>query len=203
MNNKPFLTLALLSSLAATAVDTRDAHADLASDRVFLTDASSFGCTGARGFVRTHEDPDGGSAIESTEFRVPQGYYLEIASVEYTVPHYMKWALNYAQSINLGIRRRSGTGGTSVFTARYQNRDVYAADDSAWDTTNEYVSPGAATHVASFPHGPLMGNGGRLCASAPSGFWSNGGFVRVRGRLVPTGVPVIEPQPLPLPTNGF
>jgi hypothetical protein len=201
MNRTTSIALALLSSLAATAAVAPDAHADLASDRVLLVEGSTFGCTGARGFYRIVEDPEGGSSYStSTEFRVPAGYYLEIGSIEYTLPHYMKWATSYVQSLNLNLRRRSGTGSTSVFTARFQNHDTYAGG-TTWDETNEYVSPGATTHVASFPHGPLMGNGARLCASAPSGFWNNGGFIRVRGRLVPTGSPVIAP--IDPPTNSL
>lgn len=190
--NKLVVAAALLSTLTAAAA-APDAHADVASDRVLLVTGSAYGCSGAIGFKRLRQDPDGGTVTESAEYQVPNGYYLDISSVEYTTPYHTTWALGYVQSLDLNIRRRSGTGSSHVFSARYQNRPVYAGTSSSLDTTNEHVGPGAETHVASFPDGPLMGAGGRLCVSAVSNFWTYGGSVRVRGRLIPTGSLLIDP----------
>lgn len=187
------LALTALSTLAAAAVDQPTAHADVASDRVLLVTGSAFGCTGTAtlGFRRLRQDPDGGSVQESAEYQVPAGYYLDISSVEYTVPYWLKWALGYSQSVDLNIRKRSGTGSSHVFSAKYGNGDTWAGVDGVYEETNEHPAPGVYTSVASFPDGPLMGNGGRLCVSASSNFWTYGGNVRVRGRLIPTGSPLI------------
>jgi hypothetical protein len=53
------------------------------------------------------------------------------------------------------------------------------------------VTPGTQTRVAAFPVGPLMSSAGRLCLSASSNFQLYSGSVRVRGRLIPTGSPII------------
>lgn len=192
--NKLVVSAALLSTLTAAAA-APDAHADVASDRVLLVTGSTYGCSGATGFKRIRQDPDGGTVTETAEYQVPSGYYLDISSVEYTTPYSTPWALGYVQSLDLNIRRRSGTGSSHVFSARYQNRTVYAGGAS-FDVTNEYVAPGAETYVATLPDGPLMGTGGRLCVSAASNFWVFGGSVRVRGRLIPTGATVISPTPV-------
>lgn len=198
MNNKPVIAFTLLSALVATTCDAEDAHADLASERVHLRDGSAFGCTGtgSRGFYRVVEDPDGGHTYSvSTEFRVPAGYYLEINSIAYEIPFYMKWATGYVNTMSITIKNRSSGASTPVFHTKFSNRQSYAADGSTWDATNEWLTPGAQTLVASFPNGPLMGNAARLCANAPSSFWSNLGYwsIDVRGRLVPTGEPTVQP----------
>jgi hypothetical protein len=202
MNMKPVLALTLLSTLATAAADLPTAHADVASDRVLLVTGSSYGCTGTStlGFRRLRQDPDGGSVQESIEYQVPAGHYLDISSIEYTVPYWLKWALGYSQSIDLNIRRRSGTGSAHVFSAKYGNGDTWISDGGVYEASNEHPSPGVYTNVASFPDGPLMGSGGRLCASASSNFWLYGGNVRVRGRLIPTGSPVVIAEP---PTNSL
>lgn len=201
MNHKPLIVLALVSSLAATAAVAPEARADVASDRVLLVAGSQFGCsTGAIGFKRLRQDPDGGSFQESIEYQVPEGSYLDITSIEYTTPYYLKWATSYVQSIDLVIRKRTASVATNIFSARYHNRATYASDNYVFDETNEYVSPGATTRVATFPAGPLMSSGGRLCLSASNNFFIYGGSVRVRGRLISSGSAV--PMQPPVSTNG-
>lgn len=182
---KHLVPLFALSSLA-TVGGARAAHADAASDRVFLTAGAASGCAGAVGFKRITQDPDGGQTLATTEFQVPDGAYLEITSVEYATPYYLGWASGYTQAIDLTIRKRVGSGSASVFSGRYQNQTTFASDNGALVDVGELVGPGAFTHVAAFPVGPLMSSNARLCVAVASSFWTFGGSVRVRGRLIPT-----------------
>lgn len=189
MTNKWTIALLCLGALGTAA---EEARADVVSDRVLLMTGGT-GCTNATSFRRVVQGPDGASTVESTEFQVPAGKYLEITSIEYTTPYWTPWARSYRQSLSLGIRQRNGTASNSVFTAWYQNQAVYAADGDNLDVTGEQVAPGARTNVVAFPVGPLMSSAGRLCALASSNFWLFQGEVRVRGRLIPTGDILIDP----------
>ncbi len=182
-------TLALALALVTAAAAADEARADVVTDRVLLVTGSAYGCTGtgALGFRRVLQQPDGSQTMESTEFQVPSNQYLEVTSVEYTTPYYTPWAKSYVQSLDLTLRRRAGGASTLVFMGRYQNASTYADDGAELEDLGERVSPAAQTRVAAFPVGPLMGSTARLCASATSSFWTFGGTVRVRGRLVPTG----------------
>lgn len=189
MNHKLMIAVCL-----GALVPVQAARADVVSDRVFLVTGSS-GCpTGWVGFKRIRQSPDGSQVPETAEFQVPAGKYLEITSVEYTTPYHTPWAKFYAQQLSLNIRQRAGSATTNIFSAVFQNRTMF--DEDANDNFNgfgQYVSPGAETHVASFPVGPLMSNNGRLCFQASSNFYTFGGWIRVRGRLIATGEIIVGP----------
>lgn len=184
----------LLSLLSLPLVATSVAHADPVSDRVFLQSGgvSATGCpANSKGFQRIKQNPDGSETRENSEFVVPQGMYLEITSVQYITPYGTGWAADYAQWLDITINQKVGTAKTSVLNATYQNGTVYGGDNYAgWQSIGEVVAPGSQSHVASFPVGPLMNSNGHLCATPQrSEFW-NGGWVWIRGRLIPTGSPV-------------
>jgi len=187
--------LTLLVSLLGALGAVTEARADVASDRVLLITGSTFGCTGGTGFKRLKQSPDGTSTTETAEFQVPEGTYLEITSVEYTTPYHTLWASFYVQSIDLNIRNRSSAASASVLSARYHNSATYGDNGDGYVDIGQLVSPGARTQVAAFPAGPLMSSAARLCLNVTTNFWTFGGAVRVRGRLIPTGQPVIEPPP--------
>jgi hypothetical protein len=186
----------LLAALIALPVlaSIPEAHADPVSDRVYLTTIGVAACgTKGLGFARTLQKPDGSWTAESSEFVVPAGMYLEITSVDYITPYWTAWAMDYTQWINVAIKQRVGTMSTAVLNAAYMNQTFYGGDDTAgYEAIGEIASPGAQTHVASFPIGPLMSSAGRLCATPNMReFWIYGGAVTVRGRLMSSGLPVV------------
>lgn len=187
--------LLLALTVSTYAAGEQAAQADVVSDRVFLVTGAT-GCpTNSMGFKRIRQTPDGTTVPETAEFVVPSGKYLEITSIEYTTPHSTPWAQSYVQYLTVSIRQRSGTGAASVFNASYQNRTMYDEDASYnLSAFGQYVSPGAETHVASFPAGPLMSPAGRLCVTATSNFYTFGGSVRVRGRLIPSDTLATAPS---------
>jgi hypothetical protein len=190
------LSLALAASFAALAPTA--AHADLAGDRVVLVVAPSAGCpTGQASFRRLHQSPDGAQSTESVEFQVPAGKYLEITNIEYSVPYYTGLATMYAQYIDLYLRSRTGPAFTYLFNATYSNAPIFDAitSDNFATAVAQYASPGAQSHVAAFPAGPLVGNLARVCLGTPSNFFNYGGRFQIRGRLIPA-------DPTPLPTGG-
>jgi len=178
------LTVSLTGALAGTA------RADLVSDRVLLVPTATAACgNGTRGFSRVQQKPDGTEVAESGEFQVPSGFYLEITSVDYTLPYYTKSAGIYWQGIDLTMRKRTNTyGGTSVLSTRYMNHLTFG-DNGGGNLVEvgQYVSPSADLRSVSFPVGPLMDLNARLCVAAPNDFWLYQGSMRVRGRLVPNG----------------
>jgi hypothetical protein len=188
MNHKLLIVL----GLAVTAAEP--AHADTASDRVFLTTGGT-GCpTGSTSLKRIRQSPDGSQVAETAEFVVPAGKYLEITSVEYTTPSSTAWATGYTQSLALNIRQRSGTGATNVFLASFANHPLYDEDaNNVLHGFGQFVSGGGQTHATSFPAGPLMSSAGRLCFTAPSNFHIYGGSVRVRGRLIASDGMIVSP----------
>lgn len=103
--------------------------------------------------------------------------------------------LGAREQFNVAIRQRSGTSSTPVLLAHYMNQAIYGGDDYAgYQAIGEIVSPGAQTHVASFPVGPLMSSAGRLCATPNvKDFWIYSGYVAVRGRLISSGSIVASP----------
>ncbi|HSN25776.1 MAG TPA: hypothetical protein VLT45_05805 [Kofleriaceae bacterium] len=183
---KTSLVLPLLAVLVSASL--RSARADVVSDRVYLTTGTSTCGTGALGFHRVKQLPDGSSSAETGEFVVPSGSYLEITSVQYTIPNATPWARDYVQSLTVAIRQRTGTASTPVLTATYENQTLYGDSGDSVAAIGELAGPGALSHVAAFPAGPLMSSAGRLCAAPNSNnFWIYGGSVTVRGRLIPTG----------------
>jgi hypothetical protein len=178
MNHKLLIVAGLLAA-------TNLAHADAASDRVFLVTGAA-GCpTGQSAFKRIRQSPDGTQVQETAEFVVPAGKYLEITSIEYTTPYWTAWAKSYTQQIALNMRQRVGTGSTNVFVASFNNRAMY--DEDANDnlhTFGQFVATGAQTLGVAYPTGPLMSSAARLCFSAPSNFFTFNGSIRVRGRLI-------------------
>lgn len=182
---------ALAGSLLAT-MWSGDARADIVSDRVLLVTGGG-GCpSGEMSFRRIQQRPDGSQTAETSEYQVPYGSYLEVTSIEYTTPYSTPWAQWLYQVVDVSIHQRSGTASTLVLDARYQNSTLYGKEaDLSYSEIGEAASPGAETHVASFPVGPLMGSAGRLCVSAANNFWLFGGSIRVRGHLLPSGEPPI------------
>lgn len=190
-------TLMIALCLGAV-VSAGEAHADAVTDRVVLIPGGAGACgANQTTFRRVLQQPDGRSTTETTEFTVPSGTYLEITSIEYTTPYWTSWAKFYVQSIDVNIRQRVGSAATNIFSAKYQNATTYAEDATdAFIDLGQFNSPGAKTHVASFPVGPLMSNAARLCASGyTNNFTMYGGSIRVRGRLIPNGGPVVAPAP--------
>jgi hypothetical protein len=186
----------MLAFCLAAAASTEVAHADAVSDRVVLYPFhGGTGCgTGRTAFHRQVEKPDGTSTQETTEFVVPAGKYLEVTSIQYTTPYSTLWAKDYVQSFDLAIRSRTANHSTGVFFARYMNKPHhYRQDDDSFTTGDTFTAHGAETHVASFPVGPLMSSAARLCMTADAKFWTFGGSIRVRGRLIPTGGMVVNP----------
>ena len=184
-------TLLIAALLAAPTL----ASADPVSDRVYLTPTYVPACgANAKGFTRVIQQPDGSSQPTpySAEFVVPQGMYFEITSIDYRTPYWTMWAKDYPNYLDVTIRQRYGTMSTSVLSAVYMNQTFYGGDTSTpWTAIGEYASPGAQTHVVSYPVGPIMNTNGRLCAQADvTDFWNFSGNVTVRGRLIPTGSPV-------------
>jgi hypothetical protein len=187
------ITAALLSAIALSAAPAR---ADAVSDRVLLIPGGGSCATNTPMFRRIKQLPDGSQTTETVEFQVPSGTYLEITSVEYTLPYYTPWAKFYVQSLDVTIRQRGGTASTSVLSARYGNSSVFADDGTSnYADIGELVSSGAQSHTAAFPVGPLMSAGGRLCAASSANFWMYGGTVRIRGRLIPSGEVGVMPSP--------
>ncbi len=183
-----FATGALLAALS-----TSDAHADAVGDRVLLVQGPS-GCpSGEVGFRRLVQSPDGTSRLETTEFQVPAGKYLEVTNVEYTLPIWTGYATSYTQSIGILGRQRAGTLAISIFNATFANANILETDERGGvDGQGQFVSQNSATHVAAFPVGPLVGNELRVCVNAAAGFWAYLGRVQIRGRLIaadPTYLP--------------
>lgn len=182
----------ILAALLALPILASHAHADPISDRVYLTPIGVSACgANSRGFTRVIQQPDGSwqPTPYSAEFVVPQGMYFEITSIDYRTPYWTMWAKDYPNYLDVVIRQRYGTMSTSVLSAVYMNQTFYGGDTSTpWTAIGEYASPGAQTHVVSYPVGPIMGVNGRLCAQADVfDFWNFSGTVVVRGRLIPTG----------------
>jgi hypothetical protein len=183
-----FATGALLAALP-----TSDAHADAVGDRVVLVQGTS-GCpTGEVGFKRLLQLPDGTSRLETTEFQVPAGKYLEVTNVEYSLPVWTGYATSYTQSFGVLGRQRTGTSAIAIFNATFANANILETDERGGvDGQGQFVSQNAATHVVAFPVGPLVGNELRVCANAQAGFWIYLGRVQIRGRLIaadPTYLP--------------
>ena len=191
MNRSLLLALASLTAFTPT-----EARADAVTERVYLT-AGAAGCgTGSLGFRRINQKPDGSHTIDTVEYQVPYGQYLEITSIEYTIPYWTPWAKFYYQTIEFNLKQRYGTQGTNILSVRYGNSTTFVEDENDnFLSVNEYVSPGAQTRVASFPSGPLVGNAGRLCVTPSSNnqYWMYGGNIRVRGRLIASGEPPLQP----------
>lgn len=186
------MSLALAASFAALAPTS--AHADIAGDRVLLVVGPTWGCpTGQAAFRRIHQSPDGGETQENGEFQVPAGKYLEITNIEYSPPSSYH-DTSYVQSVSLILRKRIGTGATSLFDFTYSNAPIFdaIANDVFASAVHQYTSPGAETHVATFPAGPLVSNQARLCLNAPSNFYNASTRFKIRGRLIaadPTALP--------------
>jgi hypothetical protein len=189
-------SLMLLSLASLSAFGATEAHADAVTERVYLT-AGAAGCgTGSLGFRRINQNPDGSHTIDTAEYQVPYGQYLEITSIEYTIPYWTPWAKFYTQSIEFNLRQRYGTQGTNILSVRYSNSTTFVEDEKDnYLSVSESVAPGAQTHVAAFPSGPLMGNAARLCVtpSNNSQYWMYGGNIRARGRLIASGEPPMAP----------
>ena len=184
------LSLALTASLAALAPCS--AHADTAGDRVLLLTGAA-GCpSGQTGFRRLHQSPDGPQTLDSTEFQVPAGKYLEITNIEYTFPYWTAFASSYVQSVDLFVRQRVGTQVTNAFAVTYSNAPVFDAGANGFSDFGQYTSPGAETHVATFPAGPLVSSQARLCLSAASTFFSTGRY-KIRGRLIAADATIQPP----------
>jgi hypothetical protein len=179
-----------LLALAFVTSSFTAAHADVVTDRVLLVTGGS-GC----GFKRIKQLPDGAQTQESTEYQVPYGQYLEITSIEYTLPYWMAWAKFFAQSLDVTIKQRAGAASTNILAVRFGNQSGFYEDAAEFQQSYEFMSQGAQTHVAAFPSGPLMGNAGRLCVTTPLHFWNFGGAIRVRGRLIASGEPPVVPNP--------
>jgi hypothetical protein len=184
----------MMIALCVGALAPQVAEADAASDRVML-EPHAVGCpTGSTGFKRVKQHPDGSQSAETAEFVVPAGKYLEITSIDYTTPYSTRTITSYVQHVSLNIRQRLGAAATNVFHFSYNNKTQFVQDaDYTFDGTTEFMSPGAATRVASFPAGPLMSPQGRLCVTAPDSFWLFQGRVRVRGRLIAQDGIVVQP----------
>lgn len=180
-----------LLALAFVVSSLVTARADVITDRVLLYTGGS-GC----GFRRIKQLPDGAQTQETTEYQVPYGQYLEITSIEYTLPYWMAWAKFFQQSLDVTIKQRTGTASTNILAVKYGNETGHYEDQNdEFQQTGEFSTQGAQTHVAAFPSGPLMGNAGRLCVAAPLHFWNFGGAIRVRGRLLASGEPPVAPNP--------
>lgn len=179
----------LLAIVAILPVASLEARADVVSDRVLLTTGPATCGTGALGFHRTRQMPDGSQTVESAEFQVPSGSYLEVVDVEYITPYWTAWAKDYQQWIDVSIRQRTGTASTVVLAASYQNRATYGDNgNGSYVETGEVLGTGGQTHAVAFAAGPLMSSDARLCAVPnTNNFWIYGGRVTVRGRLIPTG----------------
>jgi hypothetical protein len=181
-------TLLVLGFVASSFTAAR---ADVVSDRVLLVTGGS-GC----GFKRIKQLPDGAQTQETVEYQVPYGQYLEITSIEYTLPHWMAWAKFFTQSLDVTIKQRFGTASTNILAVRFGNQTGFYEDAAQnFEQSYEFASQGAQTHVAAFPSGPLLGNAGRLCVTTPLHFWNFGGAIRVRGRLIASGEPPVAPNP--------
>jgi hypothetical protein len=186
----------LVAVLSGFAVHAR---ADVVSDRVYLVNGTNTCGTNSSGFYRIKQMPDGSQVPETTEFQVPYGSYLEITNIEYTTPYWTEWAKFYSQSIDFNIRGRTTPGSTNIHSGRFKNLTVFAEDENDnFVDVNEYVSPAVQAHVISYPAGPLMGSTARLCVTAASNFWSFGGNVRVRGRLIASGEQPLQPTNPPI-----
>ncbi len=118
------------------------------------------------------------------------GTYLEITSIEYTLPYWTAWAKFFMQTIDFTVRQRGGSQSTNILSVRYGNQTGYYEDaNDAFLQNYQFTSQGAQTHVAAFPSGPLMGSAGRLCMTNKNDYWMYGGNVRIRGRLIASGEP--------------
>lgn len=189
MTKTALLALTLAAALPAVA------HADAVNDRVYLLTGGSSGCpSGQLGYHRILQSPDGGVTTTGAEFQVPVGKFLEVTSIEYELPMYMPWATSYTQTFDVTARGRTTNLTSGVFSARYSNSPIFVAERGGWEVGGEYTSPGAETRVASFPSGPLVGNGARICLAATNNFRIYGGDVRIRGRLIPADA-TIQPPP--------
>jgi hypothetical protein len=190
--NLTHLSLALAVSVAALAPTS--AHADTAGDRVLLVAGGVSGCPGAQAsFHRVHQSPDGYENPESTEFQVPAGKYLEITSIEYTLPGGMRSATSYVQYLDLFLRQRSGTRYTNLFAVTYSNSPLFHENaDYSFTELNDFTSPGVDTHVGTFPAGPLVSNQARLCLSTPASYGTTQRY-KIRGRLIPADPTAVPP----------
>ena len=188
------MTKTMMFALCMGVLAPQLADADAVSDRVML-EIGAAGCpTGSHGFRRIKQQPDGTQIVETTEFVVPTGKYLEITSIDYTTPYRTREISYLLHHVSLDIRQRVGTAATSVFQFSYNNLSAYVQnDDYTLDVTGELMSQGAVTRVASFPVGPLMSPHGRLCLAGPQTFFGQQGRVRVRGRLIPQDTIVVNP----------
>ena len=180
---------ALLFCLASSS-----AYADVVSDRVVLIPAGGTACgSGQQTFKRLYESPTGTSTTDSTEFRVPSGMYLDVASIEYTLPRSTRFTKLWTQYLEVDIRPRTTSYGHRILNAPFALQNVVTREaDDTFVSIGDAVEPASSAYAISFPAGPLMGSQARVCAKASSNFWNYGGAVKIRGKLIPTGGPIFE-----------
>src|SRR3712207_2243895 len=118
-----------MKSIAALLFLVSTASADVVRDRLVLVPTSGTACgPGHQQFVRMYEKTDGSSAQDTTEFRVPTGMYLDIASIEYTLPRGSRFTKIWTQYLEVTIRNRTTQAGYNILNAPFGVQSVLAKE---------------------------------------------------------------------------
>jgi hypothetical protein len=180
------------------------AHADTASmGGVFQLGAACPGLSGSYELVRVHQNPDGTTSTDSSEFVVPSGLLLEITDIEFQPWVVPSW---FDSSVTLYVQNRSSQRG--YVAAAWNSGPGYlgtasTSDGSITTATTVIVSP-HTTEVFHLNSGVLVGPAARVCVSVPQRGTLPGMLTGtlVRGKLISDGVTtVITPPPPPVGTG--
>ena len=194
----------LLSLFALVSIGSLS-HADTASMRgVFQLGAA---CPGGAGneLVRVHQNPDGTTSTDSSEFVVPSGMLLEVTDIEYE-PSVVQnsW---FEQPTFLYVQNRSTLRG--YVAASWNQGPAYLgtanSDGSITYGSGVFTTP-HTTVVFHLNSGVLVGPAARLCVNLPkygSLPGTNTGAI-IRGKLIGDGsTTVITPPPVGIGTSAM
>jgi hypothetical protein len=190
-----FMRTSVLGSLftaltAATLLTAAPAHADVTGEVVSLVlgggNGSGGACAGG-GYEPRQElqDPDGGWALGSTGYQVPDGFVLEVTDVDVTYGAHRV----FTDWVTVTVQNRANASRKYVgFTAQIAAAWIMTADAYLHlEDAVEYISQRGTQHYA-MSTGFLVSRNARLCIAYPTDSAVTDQPIRLRGRLHPVAV---------------